>query len=367
MELATALARYGHALGRWQAAWRFASLELRQTVALAHISAAWDVFRRDAGPGVVGPAHYPSIASVSLLSTNDPRRDSVLLWLADHGTPAISEAAGLVADMVSATKRFGAEQQNLLQVARDALEFSGSPGPIARLLPRDHADGEGPLAPLCVLAGAVDQLRGDPAYLEASGAEVRHRFPEGAVSHYVPAEPGATWALNLALLSRVTLRLGSPACPGLVSRQLFRTLESDELAVALVEGDATALEAGYTLFGQIEPDLVKGDEVLAGMSRNSRARTTWRLIVALGGISRAQLARGLNLSRAGADIQAHALSKAGLVTLEPGGRIVRQSHQTRDRVYQAAGGDGVSTGVFADFDASMAEIDRLLARTAGPG
>lgn len=181
----------------------------------------------------------------------------MFLWLADYGVAAIAEAAGLVVRMVGATKRFVAEQQDLLQVARDALESGGRPGPIARLFPRDLADGNDPFVPLRVIASAVDQLRRDPAYLETSGAEVQYRLPGGAVGDFVPAEPGAAWALNLALLSRAALPPGHPICPGLVSRELLRTLEPEEFAATLIEGAVAALEAGYAAFERSEPELTR--------------------------------------------------------------------------------------------------------------
>lgn len=364
MEIATALVRYGHALGRWQAAWRFASPELRRAVGLAQISAAWDVFRRDAGPGDVGPAHEPSIASTSLLSTGDPRRDGLLLWLADHAAPAVAEAAGLLARAVGANRRLGADDRDLLEAARDALAAPTSArGPVARILQEavgpDSAVGEGLLG----LAGVVDRLRRDPAFLEGGGNETRHTLPGGALRHFVPATPGAAWALNLALLSRAAGPLGLPAYPGLISRALFRDAEPEDLAVALVGGAAAALEAGYALCARIEPELVRGTAALTGLSRNARARTAWLLVVALGGISRSQLARALGLSRAGADIQAHALADAGLVMLWPAGRIEWvQNRQPRGASAKAIQSDEL-TGAFADFDASMAEVDRLLTQT----
>ena len=363
MDLAPALARYGHALGRWQAAWRFASPELRRAVALGQISAAWDVFRRDAGPGDVGPAYAPSIASTSLLSTGDPRRDGLLLWLADQGAPAVADAAGLLARAVGANRRLGSDDCDLLDVARDALrEPAAMRGPIARALQGvagpDSAVGEG----LLVLAGVVDRLRGDPAFLEGGGVETRHTLPGGTLRHFVPAAPGAAWALNLALLGRAAVPLGLPACPGLISRRLFRDAKPEELAVALVSDAAAALEAGYALFAWIEPELVRGTAALTELSRNARARLAWPLVVGLGGISRSQLARALGLSRAGADIQAHALADAGLVALGSAGRIEWVQCQSTYGASQAMEGDDLS-GALADFDAGMAEVDRLLART----
>jgi hypothetical protein len=154
MELA--LTRYGHALGRWRAAWRFASPELRRTVALAQISAAWDVFRRDAGPDALGPAHEAPVDQIGITSTEDPRRNGLLLWLADHASPAIADAARLLCRMVSATRPFRAEEQVLLQLARDTLAGSGRLGPITRLLPTAGVDAEDVGLPRRVIAVAVD-------------------------------------------------------------------------------------------------------------------------------------------------------------------------------------------------------------------
>ena len=365
MELAPALARYAYALGRWQATWRFASPELRRAVSLAQISAAWDIFLRDAGPGDVGPAHEAPESSTALLTSDDPRRDGVLLWLADYGAPVIAEAAALVAHSVGASRGFGAEEQDLLDAARNVPAETARPGAIARLLPPLRADAEHAMAPLRAIAATVDQLRGDPAFVESTGDQVHHLLPGGAFSHYVPAPPAAAWALNLALLARSAPLAGTMACPALISRQLFRAFEPDEIAAALVEGVTAALETGHGLFERIEPELARGREALARMSRNSRTRDAWLLVVALGGMSRAQLARALGLSRAGADIQAHALAEAELVTCSPASSIKWARHRQADtKLVRPDDAVDEPSGTFEEFDANMAEIDRLLARAA---
>jgi hypothetical protein len=77
-----------------------------------------------------------------------------------------------------------------------------------------------------------------------------------------------------------------------------------------------------------------------------------------------QLARALNLSRAGGDIQACALADAGLVRLGAGGRVDWIKERLAERL---SSGDDQPTNALgaavADLDASMAAIDRLLART----
>ena len=365
MELAALLARYAFALGHWQAAWRFASCELRQAIALGQVSAAWKTFRRDAGPGMVGREHADPNGKLGITCTDDPRRANVLLWLADYGSPTIADAAGALARMVGAERRFGSDEQELLQVACDALTPGMRPGPVARLLPRDDTEADEVFTLLNIAAAAVDRLRNDPAFVESSGAQVRHRLPRGATSYYVPAEPGATWALNLALLTHGPWLQGAPPVVGLVSRMLFRPEdEPEEVAAALVDGATAALRAAYVCLASLSAELDRGNAALAHMSRNSRARETWLLLAALRSSTRSQLGRGLGLSRAGTDIQMRALADLGLATLSRGGRVDWHPEKAI-KGSPAPLTDGPLRDAAADLDTPMADIDRLLARTAG--
>ena len=367
MELAPALARYAHALGRWQAAWSFASPALRRAVSLAQISAAWDVFRRDAGPGAVGREHAVPADAAGITAVDDPRRDGLLLWLADHGVPALTDAAGQLSRMVGASGRFDADKQVLLQVAGDALNSDCRSGPIAGLLPQNDSEADDALAPLGTIAAAVDRLRSDPAFLESTGAEVRHQLPRGALRYYITAEPAATWALNLALLTQRPSPQGTLAVPGLVSRLLFRPdAEPEELATTLVAGATAALMAAYVRIETLCAELDRGGAALIHMSRNARAGDAWMLIAALGAATRTQLGRGLDLSRAGADIQARVLATAGLVTLERGGWM-RPAKRKKTTTQVAPLDHGPLQEATAALDESMAAIDRLLAKKSGAG
>jgi len=365
METHPDLTGYAHALGRAQAAWRFATPALRRAAALATISAAWDVFRRDAGAGAVGPAHETTAAAAQLLFSDDPRRDAVLLWLADHAAPELAEAAATLAGMVGATRRFGADEHALLDAARDALAAPDTAsGPIARRIPRGAGPGDPVVEPLQILARAVDRLRGDAGFVERSGDAVQLPLPGGTLSHYVPADPAGCWALNLALLGRGAQPAGTFSPPGLVSRALFRRdLEPDEIAVQLTEGARLAWSGAYHRLLGLEPELDRGREALAHLSRNARTRDAWLLVAALTACTRTHIARALGLSRAGADIQANALADAGLATLGAGGRITWAPARTIDTV-PAPLDQGPLADAVSDLDARLAEIDRLLARTA---
>ena len=354
---------YAHALGRYEASWHFASAELRRAAALRAISMAWDTYRRDAGPGDVGLAHEQPVDAQGVLRVDDPRRDAVLLWLADHGAPEIAEAAATLARMMGATGRFNGEQQSLVHEASDAAA-SPPGGPIARSI-AEAADDAPVVGPLMMLARAVDCLRGSDAFLEAAGEDVFLPVPGGAFSHYVPAVPGATWALNLALLTSASPFARVLPVSGLTKRALCRAdAEPDELAAELIATVTAALGAGCEVLEQLHAELARGRTGLAHLSRNSRAREAWLLVAALGSVTRLQLVRALSLSRAGGDIQARALADAGLVRLGAGGRVdwikERLAERLSSRDHQPANALGAAV---ADLDASMAAIDRLLART----
>ena len=364
MDVTLDLTGYAHALGRAEAAWQFAGAELRRVVALATISAAWDIFRRDAGAGAVGPAHQAQ--PVPLLLSEDPRRDAVLMWLTDHGAPEIAEVATMIVCMVRATLRFSAEELALLNVARDALAHPATgPGSIGKVVAAASRSDHAVLEPLQTLVAAIDRLRGDAGFIEGSGDEVRLALPRGTLARYVTAAPAGCWALNLALLSRGGQPVGVPAPPGLVSRALFRSdLEPEEIAVQLVAHASAAWRGAYDQLVRLEVELARGRAALAHLSRNARARDAWVLVAVLGGCTRSQLARALGLSRAGADIQAHALAAAGLVTLAAGGQVVWAQVRKQNDAVPTPLAHGRLGDAMSDVDASLAEIDRLLARSA---
>ena len=366
MDPALDLPGYADALGRAEAAWRFAGSELRRAAAFATISAAWDIFRRDAGAGDVGPAHETTAAGTHLLLSEDPRRDAVLLWLADHAVPAIGEAAAILARMVVAARRFGTEDQALLDAARNVIAHPGkSHGPIGKVVAAASAPDNVVLEPLRSLAAAIDRLRDDPGFLEGSGDAVRLALPRSTLTRYAPAEPAACWALNLALLAHGVQPAGGPSPAGLVSRASFRSdVEPDEIASRVVDDSTAGWTATYNRLLRLEPELARGRDALAHLSRNARTRDAWLVIAALGACRRTQLGRALGLSRAGADIQARALADAELVTLAPGGQITWVRARAERNAARAPLEQGPLRSAVSDLDANLDKIDRLLARTA---
>ena len=148
---------------------------------------------------------------------------------------------------------------------------------------------------------------------------------------------------------------------GAIPRAVFRRdLDAGERADFLCDHWTHAAQESFLCLQQIHRRYVRGTAALADRSRNARARDAWALIVALGPLRRIHVARALALSRAGADIQAHALARAQLVTLETGGRIqpTRSSAISRKPTRL----DDLALAIATeDLDASLALVDRLLA------
>ena len=349
----------GYALGRLAGAIRFASPEIRKVASLATVADAWRAYRRDAGLGNVGPAHRPSPNAQSILLTDDPRRDGVVLWLAAHGIPAIADAASVVVRMVNATRRFEADALAVLNAAQDAVTQAVADGPLAGACGLAYVGLDHPLHGLARAAAAVDLLIRAPDFAEGAGHEALLSLPSRSIRHYIASEPAGCWALNLVLVARGIV----PPVTGIIPRTVFRLdLADAERASALVAHSNREALAAFTNFERMESVLGRGREALAGLSRNARARDAWALIVAIGPLRRIQLARALGLSRAGADIQAHALARAGLVTLAAGGRIQPTQRQLLFE-QPAILDDGPLALATADLDASMADLDRLLERS----
>jgi len=352
------LTSLGYTFGRLAGAARFASPEIRRVVSLATVAGAWRAYRRDAGVGDVGVAHQPSSDPTSILMTDDPRRDAVVLWLAANGVPAIANAATTVVRMVNATRGFGAEALVLLDAAQDALARRPADGPLTRACGLADFGPDHPLQGLSRATAAVDSLIITADFAEGHGHDAVLPLPSRSIRHYVAAEPAGCWALSLALVARGV----APFVTGIVPRTAFRLdLEHVERAIAFVDHSQHVATASFKEVEHIENMLWRGCDALAGLSRNARAAEAWALVVALGPIRRTQIMRALGLSRAGADIQARALSTVGLVELDVGGLVI--ATLPRSSSSPSASLDHAPLGAAAaDLDFAMAEIDRILAR-----
>lgn len=308
-----------YALGRLTGATRFASPDIRRVRSLVTVANAWRAYRRDAGAGDVGSAHQPSNDPNSILMTDDPRRDAVVLWLAAHGVPAIAEAATTVVHMVNAARGFEVDALALLSAAQDTVAQKSVDGPLVRACRLTELGPDHPLRGMTYALAAADVLITTTDFAESHGHDAILSSPSRLIRHYVSAAPAGCWALNLVLVAHGVM----PFVTGMIPRTVFRLdLNDIERASSCIDHSTHVSMAAFKDFERIEIDLDRGRNALAGLSRNARTGEAWALAMALGPTTRTQIRRVLGLSRAGADIQAHSLAAFGLVELAASGRVI---------------------------------------------
>ena len=172
----------------------------------------------------------------------------------------------------------------------------------------------------CVLCHAtlVRQLRTEEAAFVESDSEMI----EVAGHAFTRAAPrGAAWAASLAIAARPQLfALGAAplALAGLTPRELFRPEPEREAGVILGEAMAAAAARVAADLNAAHHGVDLGQARLAGRYASSRARDAWALLLGLGPLTRAELARALRTTARTASQVALALASAELVTVRPG-------------------------------------------------
>ena len=245
-----------------------------------------------------GLEHNPGLEAGELMRSwyADERRD-FLSWVSRRGPPPLARAATLALAAKGTSESFASafEPAEIALARLDAL-----------LPSRD---------PVATLTALVGQLRSEEIAFLESGTEL-HTFQGYAFDR--PAPKGAAWAASLAIAMRPQL-FGLGAVPlalaGLAPRSAFRAEPEDLLP-------ATLSEAVTTACGHLRADLVAirsgvalADERLSGLYASSRVPDVWHLLLGLGPLTRAELARALCVTKRTASHAALALIEAGLVTL----------------------------------------------------
>ena len=296
MAQSSALFELGRTLGRFEANVAALDPATAEVAALRHVADVWRVYFRDNGPGHVGPAHEPSLARADILETDDiTRRNALLTWLRIHGHGAVAVAAKRIAIMVDAVGVFDESDRALLAHAEDVLDTV----PHAALM-----------TPATLIA-LVTRLRADPQFAEGRGETATRMVGGRAVSHFVAAEPGGCWSLNVALAARRKTFAIAPT--GLFTRALFkRDIEPDEIEGLVLDQLAISIDSASRRLATLERTLTRGIKGLGPRRTNSRAIDVWGLHVAFGRVRRAHLQRALGLSRAGATLQLAELGALGL-------------------------------------------------------
>jgi len=109
---------------------------------------------------------------------------------------------------------------------------------------------------------------------------------------------------------------------GLAPRSLFRPEPEASLSALLDDVLQTAVGDVQSDLGRLRRGLALGDERLAPLYASSRARDAWRLVLGLGPINRAELARGLGVTKRTASQVTAALAEAQLVAMRSGDAVL---------------------------------------------
>ena len=168
---------------------------------------------------------------------------------------------------------------------------------------------------MATLAALVAQLRTDEIAFLESATEI-HAFHGATFDR--PAPKGAAWAASLAIAMRPQLfALGTAplALAGLAPRSAFRAEPEAPLPRSLQLAVTTACGHLRTDLEAIRSGIALAEERLSGLYASSRAPLAWGLLVGLGPLTRAELARALCVTKRTASQAARALIEAGLVTL----------------------------------------------------
>ena len=103
------------------------------------------------------------------------------------------------------------------------------------------------------------------------------------------------------------------ALAGLIPRSVFRPEPEDPIPALLGSAVATAARWAQDDLESLHKALAHGLERLAGRYASSHAPAAWALLLGLGPLTRAELARGLEVTPRTASQVALALEQAGLI------------------------------------------------------
>ena len=268
------------ALARIEGALPFLSAEVAEGLARASLRRLWRVHVRDFPQENQGPEHNPGLEAAELTRSwyAGERRD-FLSWIGRRGPPPLARAARLALAAKGVTESF----TQTFAPADRALER------LDALLPaRD---------PMATLGEWFEQLREDENdFLELGSEEV---VIEGKVFQRFAAR-GSAWAASLAAAMRPHL-FGLGAAPlalaGLAPRGAFRAELECPLPALLTQAIGAAADVVATDLAEVRAAVAMGDERLAGLYASSQAPAVWQLIAGLGPLTRAELARGLGVTR----------------------------------------------------------------------
>ena len=297
--MASAPAPWQLTLARIEGALPFISPELSECLALASLRRLWRVHVRDYPFDNLGVEHNPGLESSELVrSWYAEERRQFLSWIGRRAPPHLAHAARIV--MAAKTHAEG---------------FTETYWPADRAL--DRLDALLPTRdPIGTLLNWLEELRTEEIDFLEGGSDM---IAVGGLAITRTAPRGAAWAASVAAAMRPHLfGLGSAplALAGIMPRALFREFHEEPLPVLLRSALETASNKTEADLGMMRKALTVADQQLAGrLYASSTAPQAWRMIVGVGPLTRAELARSLGVTKRTASQSVSSLQKAGVVHL----------------------------------------------------
>lgn len=286
-------------LARIEGALPFISPELSECLAMASLRRLWRVHVRDYPFDNLGIAHNPGVGASELVrSWYAEERRQFLSWIGRRAPPALAKAAKLVLAAKSQAEGF-------------TEAYTPADNALARLdalLPSRDPQG--------TLLEWLEELRTEEFDFFEGGSEM---VQVGGFAITRSAPRGAAWAASLAAAIRPHLfGLGSAplALAGIMPRALFREFHEEPLPALLRSALQTATDKAATDLRVMREAVALADKQLAGrLYASSTAPQAWRMIVSLGPVTRAELARALGVTKRTASQSVSSLQEAGMVRL----------------------------------------------------
>lgn len=293
-------------LARIEGALPFISSELAEALAMASLRRMWRVHVRDYTFDNLGISHDPGVDATELVrSWYSEERRQFLSWVSRRGPPALASAARRVLKAKDQTEGF----------TRAYIPADNAIARLDALLPSTDPQG--------TLLEWLEELRTEELDFLEGGSEL---VQVGGLAITRSAPRGAAWAASLAAAMRPHLfGLGSAplALAGIMPRALFREFHEEPLPTLLRSALQTATANVETDLRAMREAIDLGKALLGALYASSTAPQAWRMIVSLGPITRAELARGLSVTKRTASQSVTALKAAGMVLLrEPDGAMI---------------------------------------------
>ena len=288
-------------LARIEGALPFVPDRVARVLAMRALRRMWAVHVRDYPFDTIGLEHNPGLEAGELMRSwyIDQRRD-FLSWVSRRGPPPLARAARSAIAAKGLTERW-TEAYVDAGTALDRLDS---------LLPSHD--------PVATLTEWIRQLRVEEVPFLEGGTEIGlfkgHAFDR-------PAPKGAAWAASLAAAVRPQLFALGPApfgLAGLMPREVLRAAPERSATTILAESIGTAVKHVRADLKAAHHGTAIGAKRLASRYASSRASDAWELLLGLGPLTRAELARGLGVTPRTASQAAAALQSAKLVQARSG-------------------------------------------------